>query len=756
MELKKISAITLSSAIALSGVVPVTIAAAESKSVVVTQQEVPAHESENNAVDKEKLIAKVKELFPNQFDMVKSSDFNVSFNPSRLGIGTETYNLDFFKEMGPNKYLNGHFEFAGKDLTLVSYYYDPVDKKDALFPAKVTKEEAQKISAAFLGKIKLKGKYQLSDENFDFLSNMNRPLTEPIMYQFTYDKLENGVPVQNKNANVTVLGNGEVTQFYYGYVNEEKNAVFESKDQVIAKNDALQLLTDNLQIDLRYLIDYDYMNDKASVKLTYVPNPAIGGIHAKTKEFAVGDKFYKEMPRKQVIKMVSGQSAAKTDKGISKEDAKLLAEKLLKPKQDNVKLQIEGIEETDRNGIKIYSINFMYYTGTGGSGSSIDINKETGEIVNYHNPNRDFYFMDQQDNKNVKPKLTEEQALKKAVEYLKQYEPSNLNQYAYPLDGTDTIYQKEVNEYYINFPRIKDGIIVSGNGLSVSVSAEDGELYSLNVNYNKVDKWPDITKAVDREKALAALKENLDVKLMYVTNSPIGNEKYRLVYTVKQKDMMTYFDAMSGTWQRYSYAGEGVAKAKPAIAHPWASEELNFLLDANIIKVDDPASLNADRTVSKGEALEILYKSLANYYDYGPRFGDAGQEKKQTFENIKPDHPLYNIVERAAEIKIIDPTVKTFNTEEKLTKEELAYWYARALGLEVVAEHDEIFAMNFTDTKEMNEKYKGHIALISGLDIFTKNAKGQFEPKKEVTLAELAVSNVRLAKIAAEMNVNFR
>lgn len=755
MSIKKVGVLTLSSILALSALMPITTVHAEVKTVMLTEQAAVGQSSETSIldVDKEKLIAKVKEMFPNQFEMVSSKDFNVSFNPMRPDMGMETYDLHFYKEIGVGKRINSHFSFAGKDLTLVSYYYDPADKKDALFPAKMTKEEAQNVATKFLEKLKLSGQYQLSDEDSDYYANTNRPLTEPVMYHFTYDKLVNGVPVQYKNANITVLGNGEVTQFYYGYLTE-KNENFESKGNLIAKNDALKILNDNLKLDLRYLVDYDYVNDKASVKLTYVPAPAIIGIHAKTKEFKIGEKFYKDLPKKQEIKLLSSQSTTKSGNAITKEDAKLLAEKLLKPKKDDVKLTIEGIEETERNGIKMYSINFMYYTGSGGSGSSLDINKETGEILNYHNQDRDFYYMDQQEIKDVKPKLTEEQALNKAIDYLKQYAPSNLNQYAYPLDGMDSSYRKEGNEFYFNFPRIKDGINVSGNGIGVSISAEDGELYSLNVNYNKVSDWPDPTKAVDPSKALDAIKGNLDVKLMYTVNSPIGNEEYRLVYTVNPKDVTTYFNAVSGSWEKYSY-GESGAKEKPTITHPWASEELKFLLEANIIKVEDPTSFNPDRTVSKGEALEILYKSLANYYDYSPRFRDMGQEKQQTFENIKPDHPLYNIIERAAQQKIIDPSMKTFNTEEKLTKEELAYWYARVLRLQLVADQKELYKMNFVDTMQMKEQYKGHIALVNVLGVLSNNSNGEFQPQKEVSLAELAVSNVRLAKVAAEMDLNF-
>jgi hypothetical protein len=56
---------------------------------------------------------------------------------------------------------------------------------------------------------------------------------------------------------------------------------------------------------------------------------------------------------------------------------------------------------------------------------------------------------------------------------------------------------------------------------------------------------------------------------------------------------------------------------------------------------------------------------------------------------------------------------------------------------------------------QMKEQYKGHIALVHGLGVLSNNSNGEFQPQKEVSLAELAVSNVRLAKVAAEMDLNF-
>ena len=144
LSIKKVGAIYVSSALALSALMPINNVLAEVNSVTLTEQGVQGASGQSSEasilhVDKEKLIARVKELFPNLFNTVSSKDFNVSFNPSRAGVGMETYDLHFYKEMGAGKQINGHFSFTGKDLALISFYYDPADKKDALFPAKVTR-----------------------------------------------------------------------------------------------------------------------------------------------------------------------------------------------------------------------------------------------------------------------------------------------------------------------------------------------------------------------------------------------------------------------------------------------------------------------------------------------------------------------------------------------------------------------------------------------------------------------------------------
>ena len=67
------------------------------------------------------------------------------------------------------------------------------------------------------------------------------------------------------------------------------------------------------------------------------------------------------------------------------EEAKKIAEQLLDIKSDKVKLNIQSIDEIENyNGQAVISIQYMYQYANGGTGTSLEINKNTGEIIQYN------------------------------------------------------------------------------------------------------------------------------------------------------------------------------------------------------------------------------------------------------------------------------------------------------------------------------------------------------------------------------------
>ena len=290
-----------------------------------------------------------------------------------------------------------------------------------------------------------------------------------------------------------------------------------------------------------------------------------------------------------------------------------------------------------------------------------------------------------------------------------------------------------------SFPRVVDGIPVNGDQISVRLSA-DGSLLGLNMDYQNIEKWPSSKAVISKEKATAKFLEQLSLDLRYIK---VGNVKddhhYQLVYTpVYNKSPFSFLDATTGEW-KVQFGG---AENRPKVSHPSAEEELNFLIQAGILDVKDVTTFNADAAITKGEAIEVIVKSLTRFYDdYYPE-----QENiSQSFENIDPKHPLYQVIERAATMKILDSDEATFDVNAPLTKEELSVWYIRALNLELAAKNSSIYTLNFS---RCEYKYKlnteGHVALAHSLGLLT-TSNNYFNPNEKVTYAQLAASTFRLA-----------
>ncbi|MEG0474004.1 MAG: S-layer homology domain-containing protein, partial [Solibacillus sp.] len=155
----------------------------------------------------------------------------------------------------------------------------------------------------------------------------------------------------------------------------------------------------------------------------------------------------------------------------------------------------------------------------------------------------------------------------------------------------------------------------------------------------------------------------------------------------------------------------------------------------------DASQFNADVAITKGQALNTVMKSLTYFYY---EVYNQESEKPMSFDNIDPKHPLYQVVESASANGILKPGQETFNPEEKMTREELAVWFIRTLGLEQAAEHSGIYNVTYADKEKISEQYKGYVALSQAMGL-QKLEQSNFNPTHEVTYADLAVSIIQLA-----------
>lgn len=699
--------------------------------------------STENVFTKDDLIKKFQEFFPKQFDFLTKADFQMNGGYYYPGEETMRYDLYFTKTIN-GKQLYGNVSFVGKDLQIENFYYQPANVKDALFPAKVSKVDAQKIAGAFMKKYLDGGEYQLETDSYDYYPT--QLLTEPIRYSFSYSRLKNKVPIADQRIEVSVLGNGEIVGFYR---NAEANKAFTFDDvkKVKAKDTILKTVKENIFVEKQYQVETDYQTGERQVRLIYQPSPSLLGVHATTGKYLTLNGYSTNFPKKTSLSMITSKPLpSKNVAGTTVEEVKKKVEKLLKVDIKDVKLNIESISEMKNyNGQQVISVQYMYSFPNGGLGASLEINKKTGEIIQYYNMKNQILEQLGKKPSDAKP-ISEKKALEKAIEHMKNWAPSYLHHYAKP---TEAAYVDDMQKSYMfNFPRVVNGIIVAGDYISVGV-AKDGSLNNLYVNYQEVDSWPSPAKAIPEKEAKEIITKALSLKLNYMkANYKQENTHYDLVYSplFNEKSYNT-LNALTGEWQ--GLYGENKS---PVVSHPWAEEELNYLIHAKILDIKDPVKFNGDAAIGKGEALQVIMKSLT--YMYAGYEYPEQENNKQTFDNIGPKHPLYQTVERAVEMGIIIPDTKTFAVEAPISKEQLAVWYIRALGLEQAANQATIYKLPFSDGDKVQKELVGYVALANALELLEAE-QGAFNPKKEVSYAELVVSTIRLAHKISEKGRSF-
>ncbi|MBB6446812.1 S-layer homology domain-containing protein [Bacillus benzoevorans] len=705
--------------------------------------------SVESEVSKTDLINKVKALFPGKFDFLKDGDFEMSSGHQYPDDDTIRYDLSFFKEV-KGKPVHGNFGFAGEDLQIEYFFYQPADAADALFPAKVSKDEAQKIAVDFMIQFAKKGDYQL-DTSHDFYIE-NQTLVEPIRYSFSFVRSEKGIPIADQQMMVTVLGNGDVVDFFRSYP-DNKGKTYDEAGKVLPKDQILAKVKENLSVQLQYQVDYDYRTGKPYVSLVYQPARGAGGVHALTGQWQTPDGFSAELPKDEGVKFLSPEPLKAKDSNFTKEKAKAAAEKILAVDSDKITLKIDAVEERENyKGQIVFSVQYMYETKRGeGFGGDLEFDKGTGEIVQYYNVRGDLLAETGEKSATGK-KISKAEAKEKAVQYLKEYAPSYLHHYAE--SGEEGFYAGD-GTYHFMFPRVVNGIPVMGDQISVGV-AEDGSLLLLSVDQVNIETWPAVEKVISKEKAKAKFTDSLSLELRYMNGLPgqvQGQDQgednhYDLVYLPLYDGLNpSFIDAYTGEWHKMFQKG-----SSKTVSHSWAEQELNYLIKVGILEVEDAKAFNGNAVITKGEAIQVLIRSLSPSYElYSPEFQ---QKAGQTFANIGEDHPLYQVVERAVSMGILEGE-GTFDEKAVITREELAVWYIRALGLEKAAQQ-EIYQLNFADKDKVEKENTGYVALASSYGLLTVNNQGNFNPDDKVTYAQLAKSIFRVAKEAYERQGGYK
>ncbi|MFS1512393.1 YcdB/YcdC domain-containing protein [Chengkuizengella sp. SCS-71B] len=696
--------------------------------------------SSNNQDAREELVSKLRELFPNKFDFIHDEDFELETLFDEGG-----YRISFYKRFSEDKSIYGNFQFDESE-QLISYYYDAEDSglnQGALFPPKVEREEAKEIAREFLNSIQLMN-VELKNDPYQF--RRTSPLTEPIEYHFSIIVKKNGVQIQDQQGSITVQSNGEITRYYNRNSTGSDSDTFEDINNILSLETIKEQVKNMINLELVYLIDWDYRNDEIQTHLAYSLNPNFDKIYAQDGSYILNGELTNDLKLNRNYKFISDSSSQNTN--FSKEEAEKLAIELLAPADEAVDLVIKSVNEGERSGLSTYEVNYMYNFGNSGTGSSVSFDKETGDVLSFHK----IDYRNQSSSTEQNVVITVDEASGKAIEYLKKYAPAKTHELVYYEDGINLnqtyLRYGEGTEYVFHFPQYKEGIRVEGNGADVSVSKKDGTLMRINVNDYQPIQWPNPGDAISQEKVISDFINNLTLELIYDVSPDYklgGEKKYLPYYSISfAPEVYSFYDAIQGKWLPRSYASDQLS-TDVEVEYSWAKKEIDHLIMKGIISVDENETVDPGKSITVGDGLNILIKSINDPYDI-----EGAERVPPTFSNINSEHGDFHIIERAVFQEIINVEAGTFVTDETLTREKLAYWYVRVLGLQKMAEQKDLYLIDFADRGQITNEYQGHVAIANALGLLTENQNRQFRPQESVSMAEVSVSVIRLANMMGD------
>ncbi|RCX14789.1 S-layer family protein [Anaerobacterium chartisolvens] len=303
---------------------------------------------------------------------------------------------------------------------------------------------------------------------------------------------------------------------------------------------------------------------------------------------------------------VSGEGADESKAKISRDKAKEIAVKAAKEYFDTS--VDESRFQTDINFVAdytgkdnyVWSIRFNKNDDQIMHSINVEIGSDTGRLLGFSS----YKYVYGGDNAAI-PKITKNQAKKIADEFAKKINAGEFSQSRY----VDYLYRGYYGghfpeNYAFTYSRVKDGIYVDSNYISIGVNAETGKVSQYGFRWNDDAGFPGISNIIKQQEAFDIVKQKVGFELVYMPYSRniygLGAEQVKLAYT---PDRQIILDAETGKF--VDWQGNPISEAK--VIELSEQGKTDFLSRAREIK-------RPDKEMDKDKAAQIMKTALADMY----------------------------------------------------------------------------------------------------------------------------------------------
>jgi Zn-dependent metalloprotease len=630
------------------------------------------------------------------------------------------------------------------------------DGQTAVFPPKISYEDAvQKAKDFVAANYKaISDRFQLDTQNdFPYGKVIRNPQDA---YEVRFVEKVNGIPFSQNQLSIRLNGNGEVVSLNF---RQFKNVKFADAAGILSQEEIMKKLQNELDLKLAYQTQPIFPGviqqvDNPTSTYTYVPAPQTALMDAKTGEPMnyLGNVIMRQpSDDKPLAETKQADPPAKLAQVLAQDEAVKRLEQFVSIPED---VTISSIQQRNFDKHKVLDIQMNYQSGNSGMGwSGGMVDAETGEVVQFEMTNYLQTKLREQaskgENKQEKKSfpISLDQAKDKALAFINSNCQDKLHQLYFL--GQQIEQPSEFSPFYrFQFERKMNGVLVPANTLSISISAETGKVVAFNQFWDWNIKLPEKKDFINPEKAkeifLKDIHLNLEYQIMnesqfYMSStmrkdSPPAEAK--LVYRIQNNHQEPVFlDATTGKWisgkTGKDVQSDDTENIQDLKGH-WAEKELQYLVKIGAIEPED-GKIHPDQKVTRGEFIDLLGKMIQGPYGYP--YYPGMTPSHTTFEDVPAASKYFGAIEWAVDQGILQKE-KDFRPYDVMTREQAAHIIVSALGYEKIAGNSQIFRLNYSDQKDIDDP--GDVAIVSGIGIMDGNA-GKFQPDQPVTRAQAAV-----------------
>lgn len=708
-----------------------------------------SQDEKNVKISKEKAKEIAKGIIKTYFNtVIDESKFNATSNLNTSnynGNNSSSWNINWdMYNASKNINISVTLNAETGEVTGASNYERKTNEENTV--PTITAKEAEKISDDFVKKIQPKKYSEYNKKDYNNLGNYGSP-----NYSFNYVSKVNGIEFDGNNINIEVDGvKGKVVSYYNNWNADLK---FPEIKGIVDSKTAVEAFKTEAKMSLKYMAftqNYRYYENKREVKVLYVPEFSKGNmLDAKDGKFIDpfnngGTSVIKDLNDKEKSDFYNKVKVVTTrEKAIEEEETGTIIKSFLnKIYGEGYVIQGLGYQEYAENlgnsSNKTWNASFTKGdVGKLGEGGNISIDALTGEIVNYYKYSNEDYITTEK----FVAKLSWEDAYTKAIEVVAKYYPDKVKQIKtgqihYNYGAYDKMGERSYN---FNFTRLENGIEFNENSINIGFSAVTGDMNSLNCNWDKAIKFPEVKNTISAKNASDLLFSKYKPVLVYTqinkSNNPEKPElEVKLAYKLSDANGMydyTNIDALTGKFLNYN--GENIDQNievfKAQIKGSKAEKELSILASKGLIETAD---FKLDKKITQID----LIKMLVNARGYTPYMAEKTADLK--FSNIAKSDANYKYLQMAVSYGIMENSEAEFIGDKLVTREELAKTLVKYTNYSKLAEHSELFKINYSDASKISKGNSGYVAIAAAFG-FIKIENNEFKPKDNATMEQLAV-----------------